>query len=154
MNQGAKTIQDQIVEVCKSLHQKNMLAAADGNVSVRISDDEIWVTPSGVMKADMSIHEMARVNINGDVLQGQPSSELAMHLEVYKCSPLAKAVIHAHPPHAIAWSIAFPEDQELPVGAMSELILACGQIPIIPFAQPGTIQMAENLRPFLPKLES
>jgi L-fuculose-phosphate aldolase len=142
---------DHIIDICKRLHNKNMLAAGDGNISFRVSDEEIWVTPTGVSKSFMSKVDMAIVNINGQVLKGHPSSELKMHLEVYKQSAKATAVIHAHPPHGIAWSIAFPQDRELPVNAMSELILSCGQIPIVPFAMPGTSEMAENLRDFIPE---
>lgn len=139
-----------IVKFCKRLHKKNMLAAADGNVSVKLSDDQILITPSGVMKAFMDEKEMAVINLAGDILQGKPSSEMLMHLQVYRQAPQAKVVIHAHPPYAIAWSIAHPEMSELPGTAMSELILACGKIPIVPFAIPGTEQMAHHLQDFLP----
>ncbi|MCB0389658.1 MAG: class II aldolase/adducin family protein [Bdellovibrionales bacterium] len=152
MSQDKNTkLKKQIVKICKRLHEKNMLAAADGNISFRISDKEIWITPSGVMKAFMDVEDMACVDIEGKVLKGQPSSEMWMHLEVYKNCEKAKSVIHAHPPYAIAWSIARPDLTELPCGAMSELILACGTIPIVPFAIPGTSEMGQNIEPYLPK---
>ncbi|MCB9026258.1 MAG: class II aldolase/adducin family protein [Bdellovibrionaceae bacterium] len=144
-------LKKRIVKICKKLHKKNMLAAADGNISYRISDEEIWITPSGVMKAFMEPEDMACINIKGDILHGIPSSEMAMHLQVYKSSQEARAVIHAHPPYAIAWTISHPNLKELPIGAMSELILACGEVPIVPFALPGTKEMGDNLLPFLPK---
>ncbi len=128
-----------------------MLSAADGNVSLRLSDDEILITPSGVTKAFMSPEEMACVRLSGEVVYGTPSSEVLMHLEVYKSTPKALSVIHAHPPHGIAWSISHPQMSELPSEAMSELILACGRIPIVPFALPGTLEMAKNLLPYLPQ---
>ncbi len=144
-------IKKKIVKICKRLHKKNMLAAADGNVSYRVSDDEIYITPSGVVKAYMKPEEMACIKLNGEVISGNPSSERQMHLEVFRKCSQAKAVIHAHPPHAIAWTVARPELKELPAEAMSELILACGKIPIVPFAMPGTLGMGTNLHPFLPK---
>lgn len=139
-----------ILEICKRLHAKNLLAAADGNVSFRINENQILITPSGVSKAFMSLHQMAIVNMNNEVLQGNPSSERLMHLEIYRSCPKAKAVIHAHPPTAIAWSIAHPEDKKLPSEYLSEVILATGDIPFAKYARPGTQDMAKVLKPFLP----
>ncbi len=140
-----------IVESCKRLWTRNMLAAADGNLSVRLSDDEILITPSGVSKGFMQPEEMAIINLEGRTLKGRPSSERIMHLEVYRRVPEAKAVVHAHPPHAIAWSVAEPNLKELPAECLSEVILACGAIPFVPYATPGTSEMAEHLAPFLPE---
>ncbi|MBS1970334.1 MAG: class II aldolase/adducin family protein [Bdellovibrionales bacterium] len=141
---------EQIVEMARRLHARNMLAAADGNISYRISDDEILITPSGVAKAFMKPHEMAVVTLDNKVLSGSPSGERLMHLEIFKNCPKAKAVIHAHPPTAIAWSIARPELKELPCNSLSEVILACGSIPFVPYARPGTLDMGTHLKPFLP----
>jgi L-fuculose-phosphate aldolase len=73
-----------------------------------------------------------------------------MHLEVYKRCPKAKAIVHAHPPTAIAWTVAKPDLRELPAEALSELILAVGRVPIAPYARPGTLDMGSVLAPFLP----
>lgn len=140
-----------IVTVCERLHARNMLAAADGNISYRISDDEILITPSGIAKAFMEPEQMAVINIKGEILQGKPSTERLMHLEIYKSSPKARAVVHAHPPTAIAWSIAVPELQQLPSDCLSEVILATGNIPFVPYARPGTEQMGLVLKNYLPK---
>ena len=128
-----------------------MLAAADGNISYRISDDEILITPSGIAKAFMSAEQMAVINLKGEVLVGKPSTEKLMHLEIFKASPKAHAVVHAHPPTAIAWSIAQPELKKLPSDCLSEVILATGDIPFVPYARPGTEQMGFVLKPFLPQ---
>jgi len=150
-NAEAQNTAKHIVEICKRLHARNMLAAADGNISFRISDDEILITPSGIAKGFMSFEEMAVINIKGDILKGKPSTERLMHLEVYKTSPKAKAVVHAHPPTAIAWSIAQPELKKLPSDCLSEVILATGDIPFVPYARPGTEQMGLVMKPFLPQ---
>ncbi len=142
---------EKIAEIAKSLHSKNMLAAADGNISFKISDDEILITPSGVSKASITENQIAVINLKGETLKGKPSSEVKMHLKVYNSCKKARAVIHAHPPVATAWSIAKPELKELPSGCISELILACGSIPIVPFAIPGTQEMGTNLSPYLPE---
>ena len=73
-----------------------------------------------------------------------------MHLEVYRQCSKAKCIVHAHPPTAIGWSIAYPELKELPHEALGEVILAAGRIPIIPYARPSTTEMGTNLRAELP----
>jgi len=73
-----------------------------------------------------------------------------MHLAVYKACPEARAVVHAHPPTAIAFSLAHPEWASLPSDALPEVILAAGTIPFVPYARPGTAAMGEVLAPFLP----
>lgn len=143
-------MREEIVEICRRLNAKNLLASADGNVSFRLSDEEILITPTGVNKAYIRPEDMAVITLDNRVLRGKPSGERLMHLEVYRCCPAARAIVHAHPPTAIAWTIARPEMKELPGDGMSELILAMGRVPVAPYARPGTETMGEVLRPFLP----
>lgn len=142
--------QARIVEICRRLHQRNLLSAADGNVSLRVSDNEIWITPSGLNKGFIDPEDLACIDIDNRVIQGRPSGERLMHLEVYRTCTEAKAIVHAHPPTAIAWSIARPELTELPADTMSEVILAVGRVPIAPYARPGTQAMGDVLRPLAP----
>ncbi|MCO5142196.1 MAG: class II aldolase/adducin family protein [Oligoflexia bacterium] len=142
---------EQIIDCCKKLNAKNLLASADGNVSYRHSSSEIYITPTGINKAHLKKEDFALVDDNGAVKKGKPSSELLMHLAVFKACDKAKVVVHAHPPTAIALTVARPEWKEYPVGALSELILALGSIPIAEYARPGTEQMGSVLRPYLPK---
>lgn len=144
-------IGNSIVEVCQRLYRRNMLAAADGNVSVRMPNDRILMTPSGVSKAFMNPKDMAQMTLQNEVLSGRPSTERLMHLAIYRHVPQAKAVVHAHPPTAIAWTVAHSEATSLPLEYLSELILAVGRVPIVPYARPGTADMGENLLPFLPE---
>lgn len=151
MEHGTSRTRGEIIEVCKRLNAKNMLASADGNVSVRVSDREILITPTGLNKAFITPDDMATIDIDNKILNGKPSGERLIHLEVYKRCPEARSVVHAHPPTAIAWTVAFPNDVELPFDSLSELILAAGRIPIAKYARPGTPAMAERLAPFLPE---
>lgn len=144
-------IREQMVEICRRLNQKNLLAAADGNISYRNSDQDILITPTGKNKAHIESKDMAQITLDNKILVGQPSSERLMHLEIFKNCPKAKAIVHAHPPTAIAWTIAFPQDKELPCDGMSELILALGSVPIAPYARPGTQAMGDVLKAFLPQ---
>ena len=140
-----------ICEAGRRLHARNLLAAADGNVSVRLDDGRIAITPSGVAKARLEPGDMAFLAPDGAILAGRPSTERLMHLAVYGACPEARAVVHAHPPTAIAWSLARPDLAFLPSDALPEVILAAGSIPIVPYARPGTAAMGERLLPFLPE---
>lgn len=128
-----------------------MLAAADGNISCRVDEDIVLITPSGMAKAYMRPEDMALMRLDGCILKGKPSSEKLMHLKIYRQCSEAKAVIHAHPSTAIAWSIAQPDLAFLPSHALSEVILSCGDIPFVPFARPGTQAMGDNLTSYLPQ---
>ena len=140
-----------LLDACRSLHAGGLLAASDGNLSVRLPNGLIAMTPSGVPKAKVELSDLAYVQLDGTVYSGRPSSERAMHLAVYRAVPEARAIVHAHPPTAIAWSLARPELRELPAEGLPEVILAAGSIPIVPMALPGTEAMGTNLLPFLPQ---
>ncbi len=144
------TLLDEAIETCRFLHIQGLLAAADGNVSVRLEDGRIAITPRGLPKAKVRREDFAWLALDGTVLSGTPSSERAMHLEIYRAVPEAKAVVHAHPITAIGWSLANPEAAELPSDVLPEVILAAGRIPQVPMATPGTEAMGTNLRPYLP----
>ncbi len=140
---------DLLIDICRSLHRQGFLAAADGNLSYRYGE-RIHITPSGVAKSAIKPADMAEIDLQGAVLRGKPSSEKLMHLAIYQHCPQARAVVHAHPPHPIALSVAKPELRWLPEGALSELILAVGAVPIVPYARPSTVQLGDNLLPYLP----
>jgi L-fuculose-phosphate aldolase len=140
-----------LCDVCRRLHARNLLAAADGNVSIRLDDGRIAITPSGIAKARMEAGDLAVLDLDGTVVSGRPSTERLMHLAVYRACPEARAVVHAHPPTAVAWSLARPDWAWLPTDALPEVILGAGAIPFVPYARPGTAAMGEVLAPFLPE---
>lgn len=141
---------DALCDAGRQLWQRNLLAAADGNLSLRLPDGRIAMTPSGLPKARLGREDLAWLDLEGRILAGNPSSERQMHLAVYRACPEARVVIHAHPPTAIAWSLAFPDAEALPDDAMPEVILAAGRIPQVPYARPGTADLGSALLPFLP----
>lgn len=140
-----------IVEICRRLHARNMLAAADGNVSFKISEECILITPTALNKAFITPDDVAVITHDNRIVSGKPSGERLMHLEVYKKCPKARAVVHAHPPTAIAWSVARPDLTELPSESLSEVILATGRIPIVAYARPGTQDMGNVLSSAIPE---
>lgn len=140
----------QLIDAAKSLHRLGYLAACDGNLSFRLSDQEILITPSGVPKHKLTGDDFAVINLDGQIIHGRPSSERSLHLEVYRNCPKARSVIHSHPPCAIAWSLVNPDQAALPIDALGEVILACGGIPQAEFAIPGSADLANSIKPFLP----
>jgi L-fuculose-phosphate aldolase len=147
----ADALLQDLLDACRRLHAGGLLAASDGNLSVRLPNGLIVMTPSGVPKVKLKVGDLAYLNLDGEIISGNPSSERAMHLAIYRAVPQAKAIIHAHPPTAIAWTLARPELKELPSDGLPEVILAAGRIPIVPMAIPGTEAMGTSLLPFLPE---
>lgn len=150
MKKSKATLSEALISSAQQLHQKNLLAAADGNLSYRYTDQEILITPSGQSKAYLDPDTLAGITPDNQILYGLPSSERLMHLTIYHQTP-ARAVVHAHPPYAIALSLARPAWLELPLDSLPEVILAAGRIPIVPYARPGTAAMGTALEPFLPE---
>ncbi len=150
MNTDREGLARSIIAVCRLLHERDWLAACDGNISVRHADGSILITPTARHKGFIAESDLALLDPAGNPLSGIPSSEKWMHLAVYRQCPDARAVVHAHPPVAIAWSVAKPNLKELPSESLSEVILAVGSIPIVPYARPGGQDLAATLKPFLP----
>lgn len=151
IGRSEQQIREEIVGTAVMLHHKNMLAACDGNISYRYDENTILITPSGKPKFLLAGDDIAVIDLQGNVIKGEPSSEMSMHLEVYKMRSDARAVIHAHPPTTIAYSIAHPDAEEIPGKSFSELILSVGKLPIVPFQMPGSPQMGTALHPFIMK---
>jgi len=150
VNATERTILEALCASGRKLHGRNLLAAADGNLSYRFRPDRIALTPAGVNKADLRPEMLCWMKQDGSVLYGRPSSERLMHLAIFRAVPEARAIVHAHPPTAIAWSLAQPGMAFLPDESLPEVILAAGRIPVVPYTRPGTAAMGEALLPFLP----
>ena len=149
-----KTLSLSLIKIARELHALRFLAGADGNMSYKISEEQILITPSGLSKRDLKESDLACINQKGQILKGNPSSERLMHLAIYENCPKARVVLHAHPPTSIALSLSYPEMKELPSDSLPEVILATDGIPIVPYARPSTRAMGEALLPYLPKYRS
>jgi len=139
-----------IVAAGRRLYARNLLAAGDGNISFLLDDGRIAITRSGVAKGFLVPDDVVFLAADGTAIEGRPSAERLLHLAVYRSCPAARAVIHAHPPTAIAWTLAHPELEELPADALPEVILTTGRIPIVPYARPGSPELGVAILPFLP----
>lgn len=134
--------------MCRRLYERGLLAGPDGNISVRLLDGTILVTPSGMSKVDVCDEDLVMVDLEGRTLTRSrpPSSELRMHLRIYQRRPDVMAVVHAHPPLATGFAVA-GENFVAPV--LPEVILQMGGVPLLPYATPGTSALADAFEPFL-----
>lgn len=140
-----------ILEIGKRMYAAGFAAANDGNISVRISENEVWTTPSGVSKGFMTEEMLVKTDMDGNVICGgkdergrnlKPSSELKMHLAIYRTLPDAGAVVHAHPPVSTSFAAAgIPLDKAY----LQESVVRLGIIPVVPYALPGSKELADGV---------
>ena len=139
---------DLIVQCCRRLWQAGLVAGVDGNVSVRLSSDRFLVTPSGLLKSELSPEDLVEVDGQGRRLRGvqNPTSELDLHLRIYGESPRCGAVVHAHPPTATAFATA---GETIDPDVLPEVMLLLGDVPVIPYAVPGTPALGTAVAPLV-----
>ena len=101
-------------------------------------------------KSEIKEEMLCVMDHHGKALKGHPSTEKYMHLSIYKHQAKAQAVVHAHPPSAIALSLARPDWKSLPA-ALPEIVIALGVVPFVPYTRPGTKELGKNLKPFIQK---
>ena len=138
----------EIVRVCRRLYDRGLIAGAEGNVSARIGRDVILATPAGRCKADLEPDELVELSLGGILRDPdrKPSTEIRMHLRVYEKRADVLAVVHAHPPTATGFAVA---GEGLMAPVLPELMLLTGPVPLVPYGQPGTEALADQLDPFL-----
>lgn len=144
------TTRRKVVDVCRRLYARGLIAGGEGNVSARLGPARILVTPAGASKGDLRPSDLLIVDAEGGRTVGggrRASSEIAMHLRIYRRRPDVAAVVHAHPPVATGFAVVGESFAE-PV--LPELVLAIGPVALVPYATPGTEGLADCLDPFLP----
>jgi len=132
-----------IIEAGRRLYLRGLICGSEGNLSARISEDEIIITPSGVSKGFMNEDMLVRLDMSGKVLSGSgtASSETKMHLAIYEKSPNILSVCHAHPPIATTFAAAgVPLDKAY----IQETVMLLGVIPIAKYAAPGSQELARS----------
>lgn len=141
-------IKKEICEVGHKLWAKGFVAANDGNISVKVSENEYYCTPTGVSKGDLTPDMIIKVDKDGKKLEGKlnPSSEIKMHMRVYRERPDVTAVVHAHPPVATAFTVA---DIDLDQYILPEAVLTIGDVPTCDYGTPSTMEIPDSLDPYL-----
>jgi L-fuculose-phosphate aldolase len=138
----------EIVEVGRRMYARGYTASNDGNISVKLGNDRLLMTPKSVCKGFMTPDMMCITDLDGRKLQGDrdPSSEMLMHLEVYRQRPDVRAVVHAHPPIATGFAVAgIPLDRAV----LAEVLCTLGSIPIAEYATPSTSELPEAVRKYV-----
>ncbi len=135
---------------CRRLHARGILAGTEGNCSVRLSDGTLLVTASGIDKATLSDGDVVHCEADGTVLTAPPnrrlSSEVDMHLTLYRARPDIGAVVHAHPVAATGFAAA---GVPIPDDVLPELPVVVGGVALVPYGRPGTPALGAAMHPFL-----
>ncbi len=137
-----------IIDIGRRMYQKNFVAANDGNISCKVADDVLWATPTGVSKGFMTEDMLVKMTTDGVVLeQGErgPSSEIKMHLRVYKENPYARGVCHAHPPISTSYAIA---GIGLDRAIYPEAFVNLGTVPCVHYEAPGSQGIPDSIAPY------
>jgi L-fuculose-phosphate aldolase len=143
-----RELREAIVEVGRRLYARGYTASNDGNISLRLDERRLLMTPKSVCKGFMSADMMVITDLDGKKLAGErdPSSEMQMHLEVYRQRPDAGAVVHAHPPMATGFAVAgIPLDRAV----LAEVVTTLGSVPIAEYATPSTKELPEAVRKYV-----
>jgi len=148
-------IKKQICDIGKRIYDRGMVASNDGNISVKLNDNEFLCTPTGVSKGFMTPEYICKVDANGNVIQAndgfRPSSEIKMHMRVYKERPDVNSVVHAHPMYATSFAIAgIPLTEPI----MPEAIIALGCVPIAEYGTPSTEEIPDAVSKYLPYFDA
>ena len=143
-----ESLRADIVEIGRRMYARGYTASNDGNISVRIDANRLLMTPKSVCKGFMTPDMMCVTDLDGRKLQGDrdPSSEMLMHLEVYRQRPDVQAVVHAHPPTATGFAVAgIPLDRAV----LAEVLTTLGSIPLAEYATPSTAELPEAVRKYI-----
>ncbi len=141
-----------LVEAARRLDAQGLLPGPSGNLSARVDTKRVLVVPSAVPKGHLHPEELLVVNLEGEVLEGirgyKPTSELPMHLEVYRRRPDVQAVVHAHPPASVALTLA---GISLTEATLPEAVLLLGEVPTTDYATPSTAENQSAIAPWIEK---
>ena len=140
-------VRNLLCEIGRRIWQRGCVAANDGNFSYRLSENVVLATPTLISKGFMRPEDLVKIDMEGNQLEGKlkVTSEIKMHLTIYKERPDFKAVVHAHPPHATAYAIT---GEPLPKCILPEVEIVIGTIPITEYGTPGTKELSEAVQPF------
>jgi L-fuculose-phosphate aldolase len=141
-------LKEQICEIGRRVYAKGFAAANDGNISVRLNDREVLCTPTMMSKGYLKPEDLCVVDYEGKQLRGtrKRSSEILLHLAVYKHRPDVQAVVHCHPPHATAFAVA---GVPVPQCVLPEVEVFLGEVPTAVYETPGTQKFADTIVPHL-----
>jgi L-fuculose-phosphate aldolase len=143
-----KKIKSTLIEICRRVESKGFVAATDGNISARLPNGNILATPTSLNKGFVTIDDLVELTIDGEPVSGKrkPSTEIKMHLYIYKHRPDINAVVHCHPVYATGFAAA---RKPLTPNVFPEVIVQFGEIPLAEYATPSTPDLGESLQPYI-----
>ncbi len=142
-----QTLKRQITEIARLCWDRGYIGAIDGNISVKLDDGTLLITPSGTIKFLIEPDMIVRTDAQGTPLSGgRASTEIKMHVACYQERPDIRAVVHAHPPTAVAFSLA---GLDMMKALIPELIVTLGAIPTAPYGTPGTEELPDSVREYV-----
>jgi L-fuculose-phosphate aldolase len=148
LEQFLVSLKKDIIEVGKRVYARGYVASNDGNISIRFDENRILITPTGISKGFMKPEDLVVIDMEANVINGtrKPSSEIFMHLQIYKERIDVKSVCHVHPPYATGFAVAgIPLDKYV----LPEVIITLGTIPLVEYGTPGTEEFYKPLIPLL-----
>ena len=149
MNQEQQ-IREELVQFGRMLHQRGYIAATDGNLSARLDAERVLTTPTGISKGMMTVDDLVIVDLEGNKISGRrpASTEIGMHMLIYRLRADVRGIVHAHPTTATGYAAA---GIELNQALISEVVLSVGSVPLARYATPGTSELAVALEPLIPQ---
>ncbi|MDA7952183.1 MAG: class II aldolase/adducin family protein [Pirellulaceae bacterium] len=141
---------DHLCKIGKKLYDKGLTTATDGNLSLKIAENRLLCTPTSLCKGELTRDDLVMVDLEGNKIAGrrEPSSELRLHLAIYKQNKRIQSVLHCHPPNGLAFAAT---QRPIPNGVLSEVELFLGEIPTIPYAPPGSLEFANSIISYVDK---
>jgi L-fuculose-phosphate aldolase len=148
-----RELRQDIVDIGRFVWQKGWVAANDGNITIRVDQDCVLCTPTGVCKGLMQPDDLIICDMQGRKLQGvkERTSEIAMHLLIYNMRPDIRSVVHAHPPVATGFAAA---GRSLSVALLPEVVIGLGCVPLADYGLPGTPELTDPMVPLIPKYDA
>lgn len=153
MPANEKEQRERIVEIGRLVYQKGWVAANDGNITVRLGPDRMLATPTGISKGMMRPDDLIICDLEGKKLEGrrERTTEILMHTTIYAMRPDVQSVVHAHPPVATGFAVA---GRSLNLALLPEVIIGLGCIPLAGYGLPGTPELTEELKPYIPSYDA
>ena len=153
MAKSERDLRQDICEIGRYVWQKGWIAANDGNITIRLDENRLLCTPTGVCKGLMQPDDLIICDMQGNKISGmkERTSEIAMHQTVYGLRPDVKAVVHAHPPVATGYATA---GRALNQALLPEVIIGLGCVPLAEYGLPGTPALTEGMLPLIPKYDA
>ena len=144
---------EDLVRVCRMVHEKGWVAMNDGNVSIRLNGDRILCTPTAISKGMIEMQDLIVCDMDGNKVEGcrERTSEIEMHMTIYSLRPDVQSVVHAHPPVATGFATA---GRALDKALLPEVIIQLGAVPLASYGLPGTPALSEGMRPFIPHYDA